>query len=68
MLAARVEDLLARHPDGLLIGQIASELKLNQAIASGVLAVLIEQGRVTTTGYGKATRYKKVAGPLEAAE
>jgi hypothetical protein len=67
MLAARVEDLLARRPDGLLIGEIASELKLNQAIASGVLRLLIEHGRVTTTGYGVATRYVKVKGPLEAA-
>jgi hypothetical protein len=68
MLAARVEDLLARHASGLLIGEIAVEFSLNQAIVSGLLKFLIEQGRGRTDGYGNATRYLKSAGPLEAAK
>ena len=67
MLAARIEDLLARQTDGLPIGQIAQEFSLHQAVVSGLLRLLIEQGRTTTTGQGPATRYVKVAGPLDTA-
>jgi hypothetical protein len=68
MLVARVEDLLSRHVNGLLIGQIANEFSLNQVIVSGILKVLIDYGRARTDGYGNATRYLKVAGPLEVAK
>ena len=68
MLEARVEAALSRHPEGLLIGQMAGELKLNQTLVFAILKILIEQGRVETTGYGNATRYVRVAAPLQAAQ
>jgi hypothetical protein len=68
MLEARVEDLLTRNPAGLVIGQIASELKLNQTLAFAVVKILIEQHRVEATGYGSGMRYLKASGPAAAAE
>jgi hypothetical protein len=68
MLEARVDELLSRHPSGLLIGQIANEIKLSQTLVYAILKILIEHQIVETTGKGNATRYLKSTGSRQAAE
>ena len=65
MLLARVEDLLARHVKGVLVGEIANEFSLNRTVVSGLLKVLIDQGRAKTDGYGNGNRYLRIAGLLD---
>jgi len=67
MLTARIEELLARNSQGMLIGEVAVGAKLDQTVTRALLQILIEQGRATARGATSARRYFKVAGPLEAA-
>jgi hypothetical protein len=64
---ARIEELLSRHPEGMLIGQIANDANIDPALARALLRIMIGQGRVVDRGATNAKRYYKVAGPLEAA-
>ena len=57
MFTARVEELLARHPQGMLMREVATQLEIDQQVASGIIRKMVREGQVETTGYGNATRY-----------
>lgn len=64
MQAARIEELLSRNRGGLLIGEIATGVNLDQAIVRAVLQLLIGQGRVVAGGPNNRRRYSRVTEQL----
>jgi len=63
----RIDEILTRHPDGLLMREIAERLHVESITIGGFVQQMVQRGRVERRGYGPATRYLKIAEPKRAA-
>ena len=67
MRIAQIDELLARHPDGLLMKEIAQRFTTDLASVRGFVQKMIRDGLVEQRGSGTATRYVRIAKPKRAA-
>jgi len=63
----RLDELLTRHPAGLLMKEIGEKLRVKPITIGGFVQQMIQGGRVEKEGKGRATRYRKVTAPRRAA-
>ncbi|HXE85774.1 MAG TPA: hypothetical protein VN524_03115 [Hyphomicrobiaceae bacterium] len=63
----RIDELLSRYPDGLLMREIAEKLQVEPITIAGFVQQMIQIGRVEKEGKGPATRYLKITEPRRVA-